>query len=734
MITLTDIVKKHLQISNDVYSGRIKHALDALAPLIRFSANADYFYQFRNISENYQNLLKYAFEGFADPEREKILLEISGSILTLADDVKFEMSEKEYSHKNLERAAISKEFGEDMQSVADHLDELLTAKAMQKMLEEAGTTAQGTTPVDPAFRFIWLSGKLHEKPAESIHKMVHSGDIPWYEKSLIVSALTLNLLNHFDPKKILLLTEFIDEREHQVYQRALTGLLFVLILYDKRINYFPQLTNRMKELSLDENLNKDVEALLLQLLMAQETEKITKAFEEEVLPEMQKMMPRMEDKLQIGNEEEDPEGKNPGWKDILDEVPGLFERIEKFTKMQMEGGDVFMSTFSLLKRFDFFNRMSNWFMPYYSSNPDLVRASVEEEEFYPRLVEGLERAFYLCNSDKYSFALNFHSVPPQQRSMLVSYFEAELEQMKEMASEEEILSPEAASNSIFIQYIQDLYRFFKLYPFRNEFEDIFRVPVHFNQLHFYKTFFERDAFTERLAGFYFEKERYPEAIELYQYLSDKQPLKGEYFEKIGYSFQKLGRYQKAITFYKKADLFEGDHLWIMKKLGWCSMKIKDFTQALSYYTDAAILKPDDLKIQSQIAQCNLNLRNFEEALEHYSRVEFYQQDNLKVLRPIAYLHFVLGKLSDASMHYQTILQSASPTAFDYMNAAHVMLSLGKRNEAMESYLLAMNDPNFSKETFISAFTEDIPYLVKNGLRFEDMPLILDFLAFRFDTE
>jgi tetratricopeptide (TPR) repeat protein len=450
---------------------------------------------------------------------------------------------------------------------------------------------------------------------------------------------------------------------------------------------------------------------------------------------MKKMMPKFEDKLQLDKifGEEDLEGKNPDWKEMIDEVPGLFERIEKFTRMQMEGGDVFLSTFSQLKRFDFFTRMSNWFVPFYADHPDLKNDVSDEEQIFSRLLEGLGKAFYLCNSDKYSFALNFNAVPPQQRSMIMTYFEAELEQMKEMASEEEILSPSAASNAIFIQYIQDLYRFFKLYPFHNEFNDIFQKKIRFTELYFYKTFFERDNFTARLAVFYFDKNHYPEAIEMNKYLVEKEGPKSEYYEKIGYSYQKMSRYREAIEFYKKAELFDSDRLWILKKLGWCSMKLKDYNNALKYFEGCALIKPDDLAIQAQIGQCHLSLKNFEEALNSYSKVLYFQPVNLKVLRPIAYCQFVLGKLDHAEESYQKILLgSESPGPFDLMNAGHVKLCLHKRKEALSLYMKSKTDLLFTTNLFQSAFEEDIPYLLKNGISKEDLPLLMDYLLFQVE--
>jgi tetratricopeptide (TPR) repeat protein len=705
----TDIERRYKKVCMDITAGRIKSALDGLGALIRNVNRSDYLFDLENITENYQSLLNYAFEGVKDPERKEILNKISASVLSLADDVRDVLTIKDYPQKNIEKALIMRVLGDDPQAVSDRLEEYLSEKNLQKILKETGTSSSDTRPVENIFRLIWLTHKMKDTSVDKVRHIAHSTLFEKHEKCLIVSALTLSLLDFFDPQKIILLTEFVGEHEMEVYQRSLTGLGLVLIWYDRRISFYPEIMIRLDELSQDETIQQDMEALLLQMLMAQETETIVKSFEEEVLPDMKKMMPKFEDKLQLDNifGEEDLEGKNPDWKDMIDEVPGLFERIEKFTRMQMEGGDVFLSTFSQLKRFDFFTRMSNWFVPFYADHPDLKINEGDESLIFSRLLEGLGRAFYLCNSDKYSFALNFNAVPPQQRSMIMTYFEAELEQMKDMASEEDILSPSAASNAIFIQYIQDLYRFFKLYPFHLEFNDIFQKKIRFTELWFYKTFFERDNFTARLAVFYFDKNHYPETIEL--------------------------KFPEAIEFYKKAELFDSDRLWILKKLGWCSMKLNDYTNALNYFEECAQIQPDDLIIQAQIGLCYLNLKNFEEALNSYLKVLYFQPENLKVLRPIAYCQFILGKLNAAEETYQKILSGTeSPGPFDLMNAGHVQLCLNKRKEALLLYKKSKTDLFFATNSFQSAFEEDIQYLQKNGVSKDDLPLLMDYLLFQVD--
>ncbi|MCX6252278.1 MAG: tetratricopeptide repeat protein [Bacteroidetes bacterium] len=722
-------------VCQSIYQGKVKSAIDSLASMLRYTTHSEYFYRLDGISDSYKNLLRYSFEGFRDTQRTEILNGISASLLSLADELHLNIVEKEFPQRRVERMMILSEFGEDQETMSARIEEFLFGQEIRQMVKEAGAETRMEKVHENIFKFIWLTGKFQNHHTTLIRRINQSEAMEWYEKCLVVSALTLSILDFFDSEKMILLTEFIESREPQVHQRALTGLVIVLLIYDQRIKYYPSVIRKLEELHQSGSVQNEVEAILLQFLMAKETEKITKEFEEEILPEMKKVMPRLEDKLQLGElfDDDDMEGKNPGWKDLIDEVPGLFERIEKFTKMQIEGGDVFMSTFSLLKRFDFFDRMSNWFVPFYGGHPELKPVLGDDEEFSPRLMEGLEKAFYICNSDKYSFAINFHAVPQQQRSMIITYFESELEQMKEMIDEEKLLDKSLESNAIMTQYIQDLYRFYKLYHYKNEFQDIFQTGLHLSRLYFYKTFFEREGFTERLAGFYFDKGHHLEAIELYKFIVDKGGPKSEYFEKIGYSYQQAGKYRSAIEYYKKADLFDADRLWILKKLGWCSLKLKDFENALKYFEDASTIQPDDLNIRAQIGHCHINLGNCNEALQHYSKVRFFQPDNLKVLRPIAYCQFISGKLEAAEESYLEILRkSDAPTPYDLINAAHVFVCLGKRTQAVEYYKKSMLGKLFTLEMFIDAFLEDTPHLIRNGIKTEEVPLLLDFLLFQIE--
>jgi tetratricopeptide (TPR) repeat protein len=738
-LSRSDIEQRYRRVVEAVSGKRFKSALDELSLWVRFGEKQEFFYQLETLGDNYRTLLRYAFEGYKDPQQQTMLKKLAASILSLADDLKDSMREPQLPFRFGEQSVLSREFGSDTGQWSSAIEEILVARQVKQLIgsaEEGSEEKHEPLPaevLDKIFKLLWLTRIMPENQVHLLRRINHSAAFEWHEKCVIVSAVTLSLLTFFDPRKFIVLAEFAETGESQVSERALVGLMLGLIVYDQRIVNYPEIAEKLSGLRNDSDLLNQAQSILLQYLMARETEKITKEFEEEVLPEMKKMMPRLEDKLQLGDqtEEEDMEGKNPGWKGIVNEVPGLFEKIEKYSRMQMEGGDVFMSTFQMLKRFDFFNRMCNWFIPFYRDNPEAGTLLTGQDDLYRRLFDSLESAFYICNSDKYSFILNFSAIPAQQRNLIVTNFEAELAQMTDMASEEQILDKSLKSNSIIIQYIQDLYRFFRIFPGRGEFDDVFRRRISFQELYFYRTFFEQEPFTRRLAEFYFDKAHYYEAIDLYDYIASEGTPNAEFYEKIAFCYQKLGRYKKAIEYYKKAELFDTDRLWILKKLGWCCLKLKDYQNAVTYFRDASEIQPDDQSLQTQLAHCYLNLKDYTSASQIFSRLLFFNPGNVKYLRPSAYCDFVGGKLDQALDGYNELLSASSaPTAYDLMNAGHVYLCKGNRKKALELYTRSLLNENFREEDFISAFDEDVPHLLRYGILADDIPLIKDHLSFQ----
>lgn len=708
-MTRKEVDSLYRNICEDLALNRIQPAVTGLSALIRLTTKSDFYYRLEDSEENYKTLLRYALEGYEDPDRRKILDGLIARLYHLADDIRADITGRDFFFHRHQRSMLWGALGMDPKE-AFIKREIVSA--------------------DHLFQTIWLSERIEGDFSDSIFNFLNSESNSIQNKSLIISALTLSSCHLFNPLKIEILIETTLKKEDQVYQRALTGLILILILFDSRLRFYPEILERIRLLSEEDDLKSEAELIIMQFINAQDTDRITREFEEQILPEMQKMMPKIEDKLHIrGHEEdEDPEEKNPGWKDMIEEVPGLLEKIEKFSRMQMEGGDVFMSTFRQLKRFPFFNSISNWFVPFYRDHPELGSHLAGEDTTTMRLFESLEKAFYICNSDKYSFFLNFNQIPEQQRTMIVANFEAEFAQMREMASEEQMLDQSLTRNSVYIQYIQDLYRFFKLFPSKAEFEDIFQVPVRISSLHFYSKWFMRPGFLEKVAAYHFDKGNHTQAANYYQDLISVRGPEGEYYEKIGYSYQKTGDISKAIEAYTTAELFDGDHLWVLKKLGWCYLKINNFGMALNYFLKAQEQLPDDIPLQLQVGQCYLQLKEYDKAIHHYQKARFFAPDNLKVLRPLSYALFLAGKTEQAEDHSSTILDILlTPSPYDLMNAAHIKLCAGKTREALQLYLKCFMLNDIKYPSLLDAFDEDVPNLIRHGVSPDIIPLLRDYI-------
>ncbi len=88
---------------------------------------------------------------------------------------------------------------------------------------------------------------------------------------------------------------------------------------------------------------------------------------------------------------------------------------------------------------------------------------------------------------------------------MASQLGAESAELKNMQAEEEALKPFQKEETISKQYIQDLYRFFKLFPRRAEFRDIFELPLNYHRLPAFQPVVMQPNHLEKIALYYFEK-------------------------------------------------------------------------------------------------------------------------------------------------------------------------------------------------------------------------------------
>ncbi len=732
----TDINKKHLNTCKLIHRKRIADAIVVLRQMIHDTGKEYLHDRLNEHQETYTRLLKHAFTGVEDPERDKVYQYLMRALLEMADQLRESgMIEKGrgqvyFLKKELHTRKASEQI-EAMQLLEDlTFDDELAGLLKDVNVGESGDGGDREKALSELFHIIWLADKYSEEENKLLETACDSPTLPWHDKALIVSALTLSLLRYFDVSKFMLLFRFVEKQQELVWERALIGLFVSFLKYNDRHKLYPALVEKTHELGSMTHIEEHMEAILVQFIKSRETEKVQKKWEEEIMPEIMKMRPRIEEKLDLDNIVQDPleEEKNPDWETVFEDSPDLLNKLQELTEMQMDGMDVFISAFSRLKHFPFFREISNWFLPFYADNP-LIKPAVKDEEKgldLTPLTEKLESTYFMCNSDKYSFCLNLAMVPDQQKSMMMNMLNAEMENISELEKDQDAISNLARTKSIFTQYFQDLYRFYKLHPWRADFDDVFQLEFDMHGIHFVNQLVSGDKTIRNIAEFLFDKQFYDEALKIFLSIIENDTSNVELFEKIAFCYEKTGHISEAYTYYQKADLIETNRLWIIKKMAWCSKMLNKWDEALEHYRQAEKMAPDDLRLQANIGQCLIHLERYEEALDYYFKVEVLAPENHRIRRPLAWCSFLMGKFDTAQDYLERLLDKEPGNYYDLINMGHVLWCQGKAMDAFKKYVQSIFAWKSIRD-FELAFNEDRKHLAKHGIRESEMNLMLDYL-------
>ncbi|MBN1340889.1 MAG: tetratricopeptide repeat protein [Bacteroidales bacterium] len=730
--------KKYQRIESLVLDGRLKEAFNDLKELVSVTAAGELMAQYESLDNDYRNLLKYAIEGADDPARERIYLKIQRTALELSDitlqrALMITSSNRTMGYKRiLEKkvVGIKTEIEEKLEDLS--LDHELAGMLGHVRQSDDDLSFRQRTLLKGIFESIWLSDKISGSDVEMVRRILASGNFVWPEKCIVVSALSLSLLRCFDVKKLFLLADIYIEGHIQVSQRALTGLVFGLMAYSERLRLYEDVTGRLNILTEQPGFLKNVQTIIIQWLKSKETEKIKRKLEDEILPEVARFQPRLQEKLDLENivPEELFEDKNPNWERFFEDSPDLLDKLQEFSQLQMEGSDVFMSAFSKLKHFDFFSEMMNWFMPFYQENPEMKKIFKEEKQTFDvdRFMELLSKSFYMCNSDKYSFCLNLQSIPESQKTMMMNMFNAEMEGLTEIAEEDELLNKPALINSIYSQYFHDLYRFYKLHPQREEFRDVFTLNLGFVREAALDNLFGNMESLRNIAEFLFEKHYFDEALGVYIALFNKGDSSLETFEKIGYCHHRLQHYAEAVKWYSKAELYDSNRAWNIKKIALCHRNLRNYDEALRFYLEAEKMEPENLYIKTFIGHTYLDSGDYENALKYYYQVELLSPGNKKVLRPVGWCLFLLGKFEESEKYFTKLLDE-DPNKYDFMNFGHVLLCLGKPDESVKIYLQSLKYSKGDIAWFDSSFDEDSKHLRQHGIGASLLRYLKDYIRY-----
>ena len=734
-MTIQEIDNIHSLATRCIDNAEVNDAFGHITTLVEETGRTSLNDELERLRMSYTFMLKYLEQGVMDPQRDQIMSDICQSLYTLSDRTYISLKEPLspevfYARRrelgNTSLVGLVEEYREALKEL--HLVESTSSEksdnhAIMSRLRQVEALET------KLFNRVWSAFPLSTEDASSL-KLCISGDIlPIHTRCLIVAALLLGLMMFYDEGKLLILLEaYVQSDEPQVQLRALTCAMLAMLAHGKRAASSKGVNSRIATLADVPEFAQDVWSIQVQLARSRNTENIKQRVRDDLIPNIMKMRPDIIDKLKDKDSQvidlSDIEA-NPDWQQWLDQS-GITRRIEEFNAMQLEGSDVFIATFAHLKTFPFFKTLSNWFLPFHSAHSSIIESLGAARI---GLADVVQHAPYLCNSDKYSFCLSLGALPDSQRSMMSAQLEEQNAALNE-ARQSELPDSTKQRVAIVNAFVQDLYRFFKLFSRRREFIAIMDhagldmtdcIPV---------TRVSRDAHVLELLGtLYFKNAFYDDAIKCFTRLEGMEDATDDHiYQKIGFAYQNAGKARKALDYFKRYELLHEDEEWNMRHMAACYRQLGEHDKALDYYRRVEAMRPDNVSLALTIGHILLEDGHTSEALQQYFKADLMEGAKHRAWRPIAWCSFLLNDYDRAIDYYDRIARDDTPSPQDLLNRGHTLLCQGKTQEAIQTYRQSLKLMNGDTAKFRHAFKGDAVELRLHGVSTVDQALIPDVVC------
>ena len=689
------------------------------------------------LEKSYQMMLNYAIQGVNDPARESFCKGIVCRMHELLDRVVRcrllnEESTLYYSTLRFEQMHPN----DSLLKLIDAYNEVVDKTSIYNLITtQSGTQSSTETKKEKEqlekriFNRIWTTFPLNSEDEGVLNKVLASNAQSQSFQELLVSALLMGAIEFYDSRRLkLLLNAYANENQY-VSVKALIAILLIMYRYNQRIVDDEKLINQINAVKELETWGRDVKTAYLELIRTRDTERISKKMQNELIPEMLKLRPDISKKFNDSTEIIDISSleENPEWEELLNKS-GITDKIKELSQLQEEGSDVFMSTFSHLKSFPFFSDIANWFLPF-SLDHSLVSDTLGSD--ISVVGDLIENAPYLCNSDKYSFLLSMGSIPQSQRQLMLSQFEQQRQAINDAGLSMSALTMPNQRQNMMNKYLQDLYRFFKLFRRKGEFMDPFAAPINLINVPLLSNNLDDIETLTLVAEFYFKRKYYIEALDVYLSLSEKMPPSAPIFQKIGYCYQQNGNIENALQNYEHAELLNAESLWTLRRIAACHRTLGHTQKALEYYKRVENSKSDDLNIALNMGHCYLELGNYEEAIKCYYKVEFLDEKSNRAWRPLAWCLLLSKNFSQSKNYYDKILND-NPTFEDFLNMGHLALVQGQIQDAINYYKKSINYNKSDIEKLLYSLKEDEKHLFEMGINVSMIPYIIDALLYSID--
>lgn len=685
--------KTFLQLATEtkecLTKGHLRDALYLLNTLTGALNNSALHEAQSTTTEDYNRLLTFMQTGSKDESRTEQHLRIMHKAIAILQDARRQYRLQQTG--DIYGLTTKKSESRWTDSLANTLNEL-TAKT-------------DYDSIDDMFDLIWTAPQLKDEEEKAIVNLLEfsTSEVRQY----LLSALTLALLEYFDPGKLRLLIPYCSHSNGEVRARATVGLCIGTQLHSVYLQFYPELTEAIGKL----DFNKEITYVQHDFCLYLESERIQQKMQQEIIPNLIRAQ-RQREKLGFDDDELDLSDPASG----IDRKTRqrLTDSMREMATLFRDGMDLNLNTFTALKGFPFFRRPCHWLAPFKSERPESMKTDIIQK-------------MSMCDSDKYSISMLFSSMPPKQAEQLVA-------QLTEQIGEDVIAKKEIRPEHIYHNIIQCLYRLLKRSPWSTEWPVVFSPQMAFIHNTILKESLQTDGeYLAETGRTLLRYKHYTEAKEHLLLLLKQEGGTVDTYIQLAQCEEGEGNLQTAINYYRQADMLQPDDEETLQHLQSCLGRLGQFEAQLDSLTQLEKLRPDDVKILTETGLCLMQLERWKEAQQRFFKMEFNNQRVVPSVRAIAWCALQMKDLELAHRYYHRILdeEPLSSRWEDYLNLGHTEWLKGHLIEALDLYHQYVSKYVISQpevKDALAPFDQDAKTLLKLGITPSDIQLMHDLIA------
>lgn len=683
-----------------------------------------------DVEENYKLMCVYAFRGLKDPQADSIYRGLLRKAFEISSDL--EMAAARQKNISLMRAAVSaKSMAGKQDRAKETLEKFVQDIALASLSPEDESLAAKNKLyadhqryVSRLFDTIVVSSQWTDSTRQVVEEVLLSPLVDSSDVAQLVSAIMLSAINVFDVNKWLALTHVYEQSaDVQVRQRCLVG--WVLSLPQEQLSIYPEMAVRIQQLTGSEAIRSELLELQMQLFYCTNTEADTESIKRDIMPTLIENNNLRVSRAGIVEKEEDSlsDMLNPGAADRrMEAMENSFKRM---MDMQRAGSDIYFGGFSQMKRFAFFETLCNWFCPFYPEHPQLQEKikTLQQGHFVDTVLQNGP----FCESDKYSFAFALASIIDRLPDSLKEMLGSEGAQLGGTATEEERQTPAYIRR----MYLQDVYRFFRLFQYKTDFRNPFEGErASWAVLFFVNKLFKTTELTEdyeALMKFLYKQKDYANIL-----LLDKthRAQSATALVLVGNACLHQGDPAEALLRFAEAQRLDAGNEQALKGLANAAYSMGDYAKAAECYAGLALGYPDNRHYALNLAISQICSDKVKEGMASLFRLAYEMPDNENVKRALAWGHLLEGKPEKAESIYDALTQSEGSLASDHVNAGYAkwfQRRVAEAVDAFRSYLQVCKEREGREVSLGKEFKADAPLLSQYGIGEVEQRIMCDLV-------